>query len=64
MPKVNSIKISSSRTVKLREEYFKFEASYEASVEDVDNKDVDKYTARLYERINALIDEQIEELVE
>jgi hypothetical protein len=47
----------------LNKEYYSFEASYTADVSDLDNKDIDDYSASLYERLNAIIDDQAEETV-
>lgn len=63
MPKINEISLSTKRTMKIRDEFYSFEASYTASVDDLDNKDVDDYAASLYERMNALVDDQAEETV-
>lgn len=63
MPKVSSISVSSSRTMKLADEFYKFEVGYEASVEDLKDEDVDDYIASLYERANALVDDQALETV-
>ena len=63
MPKVNSIHCVSSRTMKSKDEFYKFEVGYDASVEDLKDEDVDDYIASLYERANALVDDQAEETV-
>ena len=49
--------------MKLGEEFYSFDVAYEANVEDLDNKDVDDYIASLYERANALVDDEAEETV-
>ena len=63
MPKVNSIHCVSSRTMKIKDEFYKFEVGYDADVEDLKDEDVDDYIASLYERANALVDDQAEETV-
>lgn len=63
MPKVNSIHCISSRTMKIKDEFYKFEVGYDANVEDLKDEDVDDYIASLYERANALVDDQAEETV-
>ena len=63
MPKIKEITISSKRTLQLAKEYYSFESSYTADVSDLDNKDIDDYSASLYERLNAIIDDQAEETV-
>ena len=63
MPKIISTNVTSSRTMKIKDEFYKFEVGYEANVEDLDNKDVDDYIASLYERANALVDDQAEEVI-
>ena len=63
MPKIESIHINSKRTMKLGEEFYSFEVGYDADVKDLDNKDVDDYIASLYERANALVDDQAAETV-
>ena len=60
MPKVNSIHCVSSRTMKIKDEFYKFEVGYDANVEDLKDEDVDDYIASLYERANALVDDQAE----
>ena len=63
MPKVNSIHCVSSRTMKIKDEFYKFEVGYDADVGDLKDEDVDDYIASLYERANALVDDQAEETV-
>ena len=63
MPKVNSIHCVSSRTMKIKDEFYKFEVGYDANVEDLKDESVDGYIASLYERANALVDDQAEETV-
>ena len=63
MPKINEITISSKRTLQLNKEYYSFESSYTADVSDIKNEDIDDYSASLYERLNAIIDDQAEDTV-
>ena len=63
MAKVESVHVNSKRTMKLGEEFYSFEVGYDANVEDLKNEDVDDYIASLYERANALVDDQALETV-
>jgi len=49
--------------MKIKDEFYKFEVGYDANVEDLKDEDVDDYIASLYERANALVDDQAEETV-
>jgi len=46
--------------MKIKDEFYKFEVGYDANVEDLKDEDVDDYIASLYERANALVDDQAE----
>ena len=49
--------------MKIKDEFYKFEVGYDSNVEDLKDEDVDDYIASLYERANALVDDQAEETV-
>lgn len=60
---ITSVSVTSRRSMKLKEEFYVFETGYTADVTNMDDKDVDDYIASLYERANALVDDQAEETV-
>lgn len=60
---VTSVSVVSRRSMKLNDEFYVFETGYTASVEDLKDEDVDDYIASLYERANALVDDQALETV-
>ena len=65
MPKIKEVTISSKMTVKIRDNYSSFESSYTADVSDLEtDAEVDSYTLKLYDKVNNIIDTEVQELIE
>lgn len=63
MPKIKEVTVSSKRTMKIKDEYISFDASFVASVEDLAEKEIDSYMAKLYGELNHQIDLQAEDFI-
>ena len=65
MPKIKEVTVSSKMTVKIRDNYSSFESSYTVDVSDLEtDAEVDSYTLKLYDKVNNIIDTEVQELIE
>lgn len=65
MPKIKEVTVSSKMTVKFGDNYSSFESSYTADVSDLETEaEVNSYTLKLYDKVNNIIDTEVDELIE
>ena len=62
--KVTSISASSSTTLKIKDNYFKVEVHEERSIEDSADVDMQKEWEFLFDELNVVLDNQVDEIVD
>ena len=61
MPKIKECNITSTRTVKVSDQYLSFEVSLTSDVSDINDDVVDEHINSLYDKANSIIDMQAED---
>ena len=59
---ITTIKATSRVAIKIRDNYFTVEFSEERSIPDIDGVDIDEERALLFDDVNAVVDNQCEEI--